>query len=208
MGRAFLARAFPLYWPPCILFAAVREEGPPAVKIRIDEIRETGKAITFTENIGELNELLAREQTIDYQFRRAVDVHMTYYRSGADLFFEGQLAGEVSGNCARCLEAYPFTVKQSFVFVLKPATPEEGSEPELSQEDLSLSYYAGDEIDLSPLIREELIFALPTRPLCRDDCSGLCPHCGINRNLGPCACRDDWADPRLEPLRALKLPRR
>lgn len=178
------------------------------MKIHIDEIRETGKSIEFTEEVGQLNELLAQEQTVDYQFRKAADVSMTYYRSGMDLFFEGSIAGEVSGNCARCLEGYPFTVNRNFSFVLKPARPNEGVERELSEEDLALSYYSGDEIDLSPLVREELLLALPTRPLCRDDCSGLCPHCGANRNVGACGCRDEWADPRLEPLRALKLPRR
>jgi uncharacterized protein len=178
------------------------------VKIRVEEIQETGKAFAFAEEIEELNELLARAGAVDYQFRRAANVDVTYYRSGADLFFEGHFVGEVSGNCARCLEGYPFTVERNFAFVLKPARKDIDLQKELSEEDLALSFYAGDEVDLSPLIREEMILSLPTRPLCREDCSGLCPRCGVNRNLGPCACRDEWADPRLEPLRALKLPRR
>ncbi len=178
------------------------------MKICIEDIRETGKTIAFAEEIGDLNELLAQDQTVDYQFRRAVDVNVTYYRSGVDLFFDGHLVGQVSGNCARCLEAYPFTIERDFVFVLKPATPAQVSRRGLTSDDLAFGTYSGEEVDLSPLIREELILALPTRPLCRDDCSGLCPHCGANRNLGPCACRNDWVDPRLEAFRGLKRPPR
>ncbi len=59
-------------------------------------------------------------------------------------------------------------------------------------------------MDLSPLIREQVLLALPTRPLCQEDCRGLCPHCGINLNRSACGCRVETVDPRLEALRSLK----
>ena len=51
-----------------------------------------------------------------------------------------------------------------------------------------LIWYEGEEIDLSPLLRERLLLALPTLPLCRDDCRGLCARCGADLNAGPCGC--------------------
>jgi len=77
----------------------------------------------------------------------------------------------------------------------------------LRAEDLEFSLYEGEEVDLGPLIREQVLLALPTRPLCRDDCRGLCPQCGINLNHAECGCRVETFDPRLEALRSLKLRR-
>jgi uncharacterized protein len=77
----------------------------------------------------------------------------------------------------------------------------------LRAEDLEFSLYEGTEVDLSPLIREQVLLALPTRPLCEDDCRGLCPHCGVNLNRTTCECRVENLDPRLEAIRSLKLPR-
>ena len=79
-------------------------------------------------------------------------------------------------------------------FVLKPHV-EDTAEHQLDAEDLSLSFYSGDEVDLAPLLREAMILALPTRPLCSEDCQGLCPHCGGNRNQGACSCHATEAKP-------------
>jgi uncharacterized protein len=86
---------------------------------------------------------------------------------------------------------------------LKPQSEQAAGE-QLIEEDVSLSFYQGDEVDLAPLLREAMILSLPTVPLCSDECRGLCPHCGANRNVGRCGCHDDWVDPRLAVLRSLK----
>jgi uncharacterized protein len=53
-------------------------------------------------------------------------------------------------------------------------------------------------------MREQFYLALPMKPLCREDCKGLCPICGVNRNRETCSCRSEWVDPRMEALRKLK----
>ena len=171
------------------------------VKIRLEEIREAEKDATFVEEVREINEALSRTGAVDFQFPTAVPIELHHYRVGADLLFRGRFDASVTGTCARCLSDYSFPLAEDFRFVLKPAAVD-SSERELSEEDLSLSFYDGDEVDLSPLVREAMMLALPTRPLCKDDCRGLCPHCGTNRNLRACDCRDEWIDPRLEVLRA------
>jgi uncharacterized protein len=60
----------------------------------------------------------------------------------------------------------------------------------------------GDLLDLAPVVRDACILDLPLAPLCRADCAGLCPECGVNRNLEQCAC-DAPTDPRWDSLRAL-----
>jgi DUF177 domain-containing protein len=62
----------------------------------------------------------------------------------------------------------------------------------------------GDQIDLVPMVRENLLLEAPVAPLCRSDCAGLCPTCGIDRNIGTCDCVVDEIDPRWDALSHLK----
>jgi uncharacterized protein len=73
----------------------------------------------------------------------------------------------------------------------------------MQDEDVDISYYRDDRIDLNELLREQFYLALPMKPLCRDDCKGLCPQCGTNLNTGACSCATQWEDPRLAPLKGL-----
>ena len=173
------------------------------MKIRIEEIEDTEKEAALVEEVSEINEALARTGVVDYQFQGAVPVNVHYYRLGADLFFRGRFTGRVAGTCARCLDSYPFSLQKEFTFLLKRQA-EQAADEELTEEDVSLSFYQGDEVDLAPLVREAMILSLPTVPLCSDECRGLCPHCGVNRNVRACGCHEEWIDPRLEVLRTLK----
>ena len=76
-------------------------------------------------------------------------------------------------------------------------------EREVPDEDLETSYYRDDRIDLNELLREQFYLALPMKPLCLDDCRGLCAQCGTNLNTGSCDCAPVWEDPRLAPLKNL-----
>jgi uncharacterized protein len=105
-----------------------------------------------------------------------------------------------------CVEAYDFVLEKDFSVVLVPKR-ESKAEAELEEEDLDLSFYGGEEIDLSPLVQEQIILALPTRPLCRESCKGLCPQCGANLNVQTCACTTTVDDPRFAVLRNLKVKR-
>ncbi len=59
-------------------------------------------------------------------------------------------------------------------------------------------------LDTEPLLYEQLQLNIPMRQLCREDCAGLCPTCGANRNAGECGCEVDDADPRWSALAALR----
>ena len=64
----------------------------------------------------------------------------------------------------------------------------------------------GDQIDLRPVVRELVLLDAPSTPLCRIDCAGLCPTCGIDRNLQKCECEPPPVDPRWSALDVLKEP--
>jgi uncharacterized protein len=63
------------------------------------------------------------------------------------------------------------------------------------------AFELGDQLDLVPMVRELLVLDAPYSPLCKDDCAGLCPNCGIDRNLDTCSCRGDTSDERWAALR-------
>ena len=178
------------------------------MKISIDEIPQSPKEIEFSETIEELNQIYSRESSRDFGFPRLLGVHLVYYRSGQEIFFSGRFDGTFKGRCARCLEEFEFSLNKDFDFVLIPDPKRSGHRAEeLHREDLGLSYYSGDEIDLAPLIGEQVMLALPTRPLCRENCRGLCGSCGVNLNTERCHCSNIGSDPRMALFRTLKVGR-
>jgi uncharacterized protein len=176
------------------------------VKIRIEDITADAKDIAFAEPELEINRILSEGPIREYHLDAPVDVAVSYYRAGTELFFTGSLISHTTAICARCAEEFDAATDRPFRFVLSPKAIGYDSDT-LRAEDLEFSLYEGSEVDLSPLIREQVLLALPTRPLCREDCLGLCPHCGINLNHAECDCASPNLDPRLEALRSIKLPR-
>jgi hypothetical protein len=123
------------------------------MKISVDEIPQSPKEIKFSESVEELNEIYRRSNNRDFGFPSSLEVDLTYYRSGPDIFFSGRFQGMFRGCCARCLENYSFSLNRHFDFVLTPdpAKAERRAE-ELRRDELGLSYYSSDEINLEPLI--------------------------------------------------------
>ncbi len=174
------------------------------MKLSIFDIEEDAKELAYDEPTAALNALLVHGEVRDYTFAGPASVRVQYYRAGQELFFQGHIGGSVVGQCARCVETYEFPLEKDFLVVLVPKH-EAPEDEELDEEDLDLSFYQGEHVDLTPLVQEQIILALPTRPLCRDSCKGLCPRCGVNLNVQTCACTEDTEDPRLAVLRTLKL---
>jgi DUF177 domain-containing protein len=174
------------------------------VKLNVHEIEEAAKELVYEESTGPLNGLLIHGQVCDFEFPAAAEVRVDYYRAGQELFFQGHISGSVVGHCARCLEEYTFDIDKEFHIVLVPKLPL-AEDVELGDDDLDLSFYEGDTVELSPLVLEQIILALPTRPLCRETCKGLCPTCGVNLNAERCDCAAPSSDPRLAVLRNLKV---
>jgi uncharacterized protein len=120
------------------------------------------------------------------------------YALEAQLVYSGQL------ECSRCLAAYAFGEDETFSLVLYPRAGASAEELELTPRDLDVLYYDNPLVPLSPIAEERVQMALPMKPLCRPDCRGLCPTCGKDLNLAPCACARETIDPRWEALKALK----
>ena len=178
------------------------------MKLRLEDITAEAKEIAFVEPEMEINQILTQGPVREYRVEGPIAVSVSHYRAGTDLFFEGRLKAQTGATCARCAEDFNTPNDRPFRLVMAPRSIGMDTEPGLRADDLEFSLYDGDMIDLGPLIREQLLLSLPTRPLCRDDCRGLCPHCGINLNRGQCQCRAAQPDSRFAVLRSLKIVRR
>ncbi len=176
------------------------------MKIRLKDILAVATEAQCSEPVEDLNATLYAGDSRDYEFTSALAVEVRFYRAEMDLFFDGSFRGAATATCARCLDTFPLTISKDFSVVLTPETPL-SREIELGAGDLAQSFYSGDEIDLTRLVYEQVLLALPTRPLCDENCRGLCPRCGINRNTGQCSCTVETGDPRLAVLRTLKIDR-
>jgi uncharacterized protein len=177
------------------------------VRLRIDEITAEAREVSFLQSEEDVNQRLAHGPVHEFRVGGAIAVGLSYYRAGMELFFEGQLSAPMVASCARCAEEFSAPHARPFRFVLAPRAAADDDDGRLRTEDLEFSLYDGDQIDLAPLVAEQLILALPSRALCREDCRGLCPSCGTNLNLHECDCAQQARDPRLAVLRALKVER-
>jgi uncharacterized protein len=141
-----------------------------------------------------------------YQIVEPVELAFEIHKDKDKFRLVGRVRTELELSCSRCLDAYRLPIDAAFDHRYLPssAATATAAEREIEENDLETSYYTEDQIDLDELMREQFYLALPMKPLCQDDCKGLCPQCGMNRNSGACDCSAVWEDPRLAALRALK----
>jgi uncharacterized protein len=106
--------------------------------------------------------------------------------------------------CSRCLEPFNLPVDAAFDLRYQPHALNTGEgEREIEDDDLTTAFYEDETIDLGQLMREQFHLALPMKPLCGEDCLGLCAECGANLNQGACGCKREWEDPRFAVLKKL-----
>lgn len=131
----------------------------------------------------------------------AVHVDLTASTTATgQVIVRGSIETSTSHKCRRCLEPVEQPMEMDITLVW--TVPDEMSEAEDDPEMRTLDP-TSNELDLAPALREEILLAVPRFVLCRDDCQGLCPRCGIDRNHNSCDCSLEEPDPRWDALRAL-----
>jgi uncharacterized protein len=140
-----------------------------------------------------------------YRIVAPVELDFDIHKDRDKFRLTGVTRTELEMACSRCLEPFRMTVDAPFDHRYLPASDMSADdERETQDEDLDISYYRDDQIDLNELLREQFYLALPMKPLCQEDCKGLCPQCGTNLNAGTCDCETERVDPRLAALKALQ----
>jgi uncharacterized protein len=121
-----------------------------------------------------------------------------------DIRLRAKFSGRFELLCARCLDPVHQDLTGEFDLLFRPeAADAEAGERAITEEETEIGYYEKSGLLLEDAIREQVLLALPGRTLCQQDCQGLCPHCGQNRNTAPCNCEESQTDPRWNALAAL-----
>ena len=152
----------------------------------------------------------------EYRITAPVELQMVIHKDHDRFRLVGSVTTELELACSRCLEPYRMPIDRDFDLRYLPAgaaalgNADEGEDDgdEVEDDDVAMTFYRDEQIDLTELLREQFYLALPMKPLCRDDCQGICPQCGTNRNTAPCDCNPQWEDPRMAGLKTLLTKRK
>jgi uncharacterized protein len=201
------------HMPPSL----VRSQPVSAMLLKVEQIPETG-----TVNVSEplvqtfIDEFLPKLQEL--HARGPGTVKLQFSKQGENILVHGSAGCTVEGECAACLEPMSIELQPKIGLILFKKVPGTDDAEALDEEvgasddeeedttpDEGAGEYDGKVVDWGSIVREQLLLSLPMAPRCKDDCKGLCPSCGIDRNYATCDCQTDRIDPRWEKLRLVKL---
>lgn len=118
----------------------------------------------------------------------------------------GRVRVEMEAECDRCLETCRFPIDSAFDLCYRPAEMSAAEEEvSLDAGESEVGFYEGAGLELGDILREHILLSLPMQLICRDDCRGICPVCGQDRNQVVCGCQGRALDDRWSALRDLKL---
>ena len=134
-----------------------------------------------------------------------ISISLTVEKKPEVIQVTGSFDAKVQLICARCLElfSYPLAVKINQDYRSSSHQPSVGATT-LKTEDTSIAFFSGDFIEVNDIICEQILLSVPMKPLCQENCQGLCSQCGQNKNHSNCTCEIIIVDPRLTPLLKLK----
>lgn len=143
----------------------------------------------------------------DQQLHQTAPIQSTGTAELTEAIMEIRLSGHLKTRmevaCDRCLEPASFPIDADFDLVYRPASyMPDREEVEVADAETEIGFYDGG-IELTDVLREQILLSLPMSRTCREDCKGICPVCGENRNLVDCACHLEVADDRWSPLKDL-----
>lgn len=190
------------------------------LRVHVDQIRDQGLELDRSLGVEDLGRMLAVDPPTGFTpaAPAALTTHLSKVNEG-NILLEGQFTLDAKVDCRRCLGPVSVRVPVQFqldlvdsgrIAELTPPGPADDDEnaPEagsFSPEEADEVFFSGKEIDLFPILQEQLLLALPLYVTCRDECQGLCQVCGANLNEGECGCERKPLDPRLAALKDIKL---
>lgn len=154
-------------------------------------VKETGQSMPLMDSV-DLDTVTFQGE--DIGFTGPVDVEGSLINAGEYLELSAQVRGQASLHCGRCAEIY----QETFDFDLKLRFARQ------ADLDHDILGFSGEWIDLTPYLATEIVARLPIRRLCRDDCKGLCPVCGLNLNQASCDCSIESDEAAQSPFAVLK----
>lgn len=132
-----------------------------------------------------------------------VKSHLELRKIGREIVIEGFLKAEIEYQCSRCLKTFRTAMEIPVETVYHPVDDMHSERKELKNDEMDMSFYSGDKLDVQELLKEQIVLNVQMKPLCDDNCKGLCSQCGKDLSLESCSCSKKEADPRLAVLKKL-----
>jgi len=180
------------------------------LRVNVDRIPDDGFTIQTSEPADGFPALKDAAAEGEIGFDAPLRMEVRLRRIPRFVEASGLLRTTVRLSCSRCLGVFSQDLSIPFEATYSedapvPETLREEAETELTAETIDLFPFHGREIDLLEAVQEQVLLALPPKPLCRSDCKGLCPGCGADLNQAACVCDEKPVDPRFAALKGLKI---
>jgi uncharacterized protein len=195
--------------------AGFKKETP--LKLLVDRLTTTPEEFDFEGDARWWAAVVHDEAEGEPALEGVLRFHLKAQKMGEDIYVEGEASGTFVCACSRCLARYRHALREPFRIVLEPAAGRVPSDPEGAEalarsgvflgDELDAGWYNGPEIDLTRYLQEVVALGLPVQPLCREECRGLCPQCGVDRNTETCDCREASSSSPFAALRSLVTER-
>jgi len=176
------------------------------LKIRIDEVKRKQVDLSEEEPASHYENLAKMEQAGECSFIEPVRTQLSAVWEYDHVRATGTVETAVRLSCSRCLTEYELPVSSSFtIFYTEASDGQFDEEVELSDEDLISVSFQGDEIVVDDEIAEQVMMEVPFKPLCREECQGLCSECGADLNLKECGCDRGGINLKMSALKKISI---
>lgn len=174
--------------------------------IRVSEIPREGMDVVAGRGKAWVAKALEGMDPYPLQSCRLASAGLYLTLEGRDIFVNGSFVVEGEAMCDRCTEPFAVRLEKEFHEVLIPQEqgPAGAANVELHESDLEIAFYDGAGIEVNDIFWEQVALALPSKLLCREECRGVCPTCGVNRNREECNCPGQESLGPFEILKTLK----
>ncbi len=142
----------------------------------------------------------------EWELAQPIDIGCQLFKVDGDVVVHGTMSTALRLTCSRCAEEFtrPLRVALDAIYLLE----HEGSSKrakELEEGEADVYSYAEHVLDLAEMVRDRLFLSIPLQPHCRAGCKGLCPLCGVNRNLTTCQCAQEGLESPFQLLKGLRF---
>jgi uncharacterized protein len=189
------------------------------MRISVEEIGDEGLDVQEPLTRAWLDDALAGDRPAGFLAAAPANLSAHLEKFDGGVLLRAESSPRLRTACRRCLKPVELTVPLTFSLSFVPrasltrrleqdealAGAESGPKGSFDPDEVDQESFDGRAIELDPVIREQLLLALPMDALCREDCKGLCPACGQDLNEKACGCKANLSDPRWEKLRSVKL---
>ncbi len=174
--------------------------------LKLDEIPDEGLDLQWTEERPSLQAYLKNFSQIDFDFETPLLSEVRIWKANQSVLMKGKVGTHLRLQCVRCLKEFSYPLSSTFELTLYPSEKDSfAEETELETGEMESSFFEGGEIHLSEIACEQIFLEIPYQPLCREDCKGICPVCGKDRNLSSCECAKEEFITGFSVLKKLKI---